>query len=89
MNNTPIFGIGFSAQILFSARMIVQWIQSEKAGKVLSPVVFWQLSLAGSFMLIIYAIFRRDPVIFIGQLFGTVVYLRNIYIHNRHKKQNV
>ena len=46
-----IFYIGFTAQVLFSARMIVQWIKSETAGRVLSPVLFWQLSLAGAMLL--------------------------------------
>jgi lipid-A-disaccharide synthase-like uncharacterized protein len=80
MNNTLIFGIGFSAQILFSARMIVQWIQSERAGKVLSPVLFWQLSLGGSFLLIIYGVLRLDVVIAGGQFVLYCIYIRNLIL---------
>ena len=80
MNNALIFGIGFSAQILFSARIIVQWIQSERAGKVLSPVLFWQLSLAGSFLLIIYGVLRLDVVIAGGQFVLYCIYIRNLIL---------
>lgn len=80
MNNTLVFGIGFSAQILFSARMIVQWIQSERAGKVLSPVLFWQLSLVGSFLLIIYGVLRLDVVIAGGQFVLYCIYIRNLIL---------
>ena len=36
-----IFGIGFLAQGLFSARILVQWIMSERKKKVVSPTIFW------------------------------------------------
>jgi lipid-A-disaccharide synthase-like uncharacterized protein len=78
MNNTLIYSIGFLAQILFSARMIVQWIQSEKAGEVLSPTLFWQFSLAGSLLLIIYGVLRMDVVIAGGQFVLYYIYIRNL-----------
>ena len=80
MNNTIIFGIGFTAQFLFSARLIVQWIKSEAAGKVLSPVIFWYLSLAGSFLLIFYGILREDIVIVGAQLLLYYIYIRNLML---------
>ena len=46
--------IGFLAQGFFSARILVQWILSEKARRVLSPTIFWVLSLMGSYLLCIY-----------------------------------
>ena len=78
MNNTLIYGIGFFAQILFSARTIVQWIQSEKAKEVVSPTLFWQLSLAGSLFLILYGVMRMDVVIAGGQFFLYYIYIRNL-----------
>lgn len=78
MNDYIIFGIGLLAQLLFSARVLVQWISSEKAGKVLSPVLFWQLSLIASFLLIIYGILRNDIVIIGGQVLSYFIYIRNL-----------
>ena len=86
MNNTWIFTIGFIAQGLFSARLIVQWIRSEKAGKVLSPTLFWLLSLIASFMLIIYGVLRNDIVIIGGQLISYFIYIRNLRFKNAWRR---
>ncbi|MDR2910676.1 MAG: lipid-A-disaccharide synthase N-terminal domain-containing protein, partial [Bacteroidales bacterium] len=48
MNNYFIYALGFTAQILFFIRTIIQWFKSEKEGKVISPVVYWQISLIAS-----------------------------------------
>jgi lipid-A-disaccharide synthase-like uncharacterized protein len=78
MNNYWIIAIGFIAQALFAARLIVQWIKSEKAGRVLSPTLFWHLSLVASFLLIIYGVLRKDIVIIGGQVFSYFIYIRNL-----------
>jgi lipid-A-disaccharide synthase-like uncharacterized protein len=78
--NIPIYALGFAGQSLFGARLIVQLIKSERAGKVLSPVVFWQLSLAGSFLFLIYGIFRNDLVIIGGQFISYYIYIRNLQL---------
>ena len=78
--------IGFVGQGLFASRFIVQWIYSEKKGQSSIPLIFWYLSIFGGLGLLTYAIFRKDPVIIIGQLFGIFIYLRNlilIYKSNR------
>jgi lipid-A-disaccharide synthase-like uncharacterized protein len=85
MNQTQswIFAIGFTAQILFGARMIIQWFQSEKAGKSLSPTIFWQLSLLGSIIFLSYGILRKDFVIVLGQCLVYYIYVRNLHLKNR------
>tara|TARA_B100000989_G_C19278202_1_gene359107 strand:+ start:87 stop:371 length:285 start_codon:yes stop_codon:yes gene_type:complete len=76
--------IGFLGQGLFASRFIVQWIYSEKRGESHIPLVFWYLSIFGGIGLLIYAIFRKDPVIIVGQSFGIFIYLRNlILIYNK------
>ena len=40
---------------------------------------FFSLSLGG-LGLLTYAIFRKDPVIILGQLFGILIYLRNLIL---------
>ena len=72
--------IGFLGQGIFASRFIVQWIYSEKKGESLIPITFWYLSIFGGLALLIYAIFRKDPVIITGQTFGIFIYLRNIIL---------
>jgi len=81
--------IGFFGQGLFASRFIVQWIYSEKKGQSSIPVVFWYLSIFGGLGLLTYAIFRKDPVIIVGQAFGIFIYLRNlILIYNNNNEKN-
>ncbi len=86
MNQNVIFAIGFLAQILFSARQLTQWVSSERAGKILSPILFWQLSIFASFLLIVYGILRNDPAIIMGQMITYGVYIRNLYFFGFWKK---
>jgi len=81
MNQYVIFGIGFLSQILFSARLLVQWITSEKAGRIVSPLLFWQISLVASFLMMVYGILRNDFAIILGQFITYAVYIRNLYYH--------
>lgn len=70
--------VGLIAQFFFTARFVVQWLASERAGRSIIPVAFWFLSIAGGAMLLVYAIYRKDPVFIAGQAFGLFVYLRNV-----------
>ncbi len=72
--------IGLLGQGLFSMRFIVQWIASEKAGKSVIPFSFWLFSLGGSIFLLIYAIYRKDPVFILGQAPNLLIYSRNIWL---------
>ena len=82
LSNVEIFFllIGFLGQGLFASRFIVQWIYSEKKGESAIPIIFWYLSIVGGIGLLTYAIFRKDPVIICGQLFGIFIYLRNLIL---------
>ena len=71
--------LGFVAQAFFTMRFVVQWIASERARKSVIPVAFWFFSIGGGVLLLIYALYRRDPVFIAGQAFGLVVYIRNLY----------
>lgn len=86
MSQYLVFAVGFLAQLLFSARQLTQWISSERAGKILSPLLFWQLSIVASFLLMIYGILRHDLAIILGQLATYGIYLRNLHYHGFWKK---
>ena len=88
LSNIEIFFlcIGFLGQGVFASRFIVQWIYSEKKGESYIPIIFWYLSIIGGIGLLTYAIFRKDPVIILGQTFGIFIYLRNLILI--YKKKN-
>lgn len=78
--------IGFLGQGMFFMRFLVQWIASEKEGKSIIPHSFWYFSIAGSLILLAYAIWRQDPVIILGQSTGFIIYFRNLYLISRTRK---
>jgi lipid-A-disaccharide synthase-like uncharacterized protein len=78
--------LGLVAQAMFTMRFVVQWIASERAGHSVVPTTFWIFSIGGGFMLLGYAIYRKDPVFIIGQAFGVFVYLRNLQFIRRDSK---
>jgi lipid-A-disaccharide synthase-like uncharacterized protein len=79
--------VGFTGQLLFTMRFLVQWIASERHGKSVIPLAFWYLSMAGGVILLGYAIVRRDPVFIAGQAVGVFVYLRNLQLILRARSQ--
>lgn len=81
-----IYVIGFLAQICFSGRLLFQWIMSEKAKQVVSPSIFWLLSLLGSYLLFFYGWLRSDFAIILGQLISYYIYIWNLDIKNEWKK---
>ena len=74
---------GLMAQAMFSMRFVVQWIASERAGKMVMPIAFWFFSIGGGVLLFAYALYVRDPVFILGQGFGVFVYARNLYFELR------
>ncbi len=81
MSNVTVWLIiGWLGQLLFTARLLVQWVVSERKHDSVVPAQFWWLSLLGGTALLSYAISRRDPVIIAGQSMGLVVYARNLML---------
>lgn len=89
MNNYFIIALGFVAQLLFFARTIVQWFKSEQAGKVISPVIFWQISLLASVIMLTYGILRNDFSIVLGQFLVYAVYIRNLQLKDAWRRLNI
>ncbi|MBL4599740.1 MAG: lipid-A-disaccharide synthase N-terminal domain-containing protein [Rhizobiaceae bacterium] len=86
-SNTEILwlAVGFGAQMMFSMRFLIQWIASEKARASIVPETFWYFSFVGGAMLLVYAIYRVDPVFIMGQATGLLIYSRNIYFIQKNK----
>ena len=81
-----IYVIGFLAQVVFSARILLQWILSERAKKVISPAIFWQLSIVGSYLLFVYGWLRDDFAIILGQIISYYIYIWNLDKKHQWKK---
>lgn len=72
--------LGLFGQVLFTGRMIVQWLASEKSRQSVVPPMFWWMSLLGSLMLLSYFLWRRDVVGILGQGIGLTIYVRNLHL---------
>ena len=77
---TWLLWLGIIAQLLFTFRFIYQWIYSERKKVSHLPLGFWRLSALGAALIIVYAIYRKDPVLLIGHGSGLIIYVRNIFI---------
>lgn len=80
-----VFGLG--GQLMFTARFLVQWIASERAGRSVIPLAFWYFSISGGAILLAYAIYRADPVFILGQSLGVFIYSRNLWLIHAEKKR--
>ena len=76
--------IGWIGNAIFFSRFFVQWYATEKLKRVVVPTAFWWLSLAGSLLLLSYAVYRRDSVFILAYAFPWIPYIRNLIIHYRH-----
>ena len=79
--------LGFTGQLMFSMRFLVQWITSERAKRSVIPIAFWYFSIAGGLLLFVYALWREDPVFIVGQGAGIAIYSRNLYFVHRERRQ--
>jgi lipid-A-disaccharide synthase-like uncharacterized protein len=81
------FAFGLGAQLVFTARFLVQWIESEREGRSVVPVAFWILSLVGGLMTLVYGLARRDAVIIVGQVLANFIYVRNLMLIGKAQRK--
>jgi len=77
--------LGFIGNALFSMRFLVQWVASERQGESVIPVSFWYWSIAGSLLMCLYFMFRRDPVGIVAYLPNSMIYIRNLMLIRKRK----
>lgn len=78
--------LGFLGQVLFTGRMLVQWLVSEKSRRSVVPPAFWWMSLIGASMLLVYFLWRKEPIGVLGQATGWFIYVRNLWLIYRHPR---
>lgn len=77
--------IGFGGQAVFSIRMLIQWLQSEKEGHSVVSITFWYCSLFGGLILFLYALHLEAWPLVLGQGFPLLIYARNIWMIRRDR----
>ena len=78
--------VGWTGQIVFFSRFVVQWYATEKKKQVVVPDAFWWLSIIGSLLLLLFAVFYdKHYVVIFSYAFSWIPYVRNLIIHRRHK----
>src|SRR3954469_8627377 len=82
--------VGWLGNATFFSRFFVQWYATEKLKRVVVPTAFWWLSLAGSLLLLSYALFyQHDSVFIFAYAFTWIPYIRNLIIHYRHADAHI
>lgn len=84
-----VFVVGFISQALFFSRTLFQWVQSERARKVVSPTIYWVLSIVASYLFFIYGWLRNDFSILLGQLISYYIYIWNLNENGVWEKINL
>lgn len=78
MSAIATYIVGFLAQGFFSARILIQWILSERSKRLESPTAYWVCSIIGSWLLFVYGYLRNDFSIILGQFISYYIYLWNL-----------
>ena len=84
-NGWLVFGL--VGQVIFTARFLLQWLYSEYKRRSAIPMAFWYTSVCGGLILFCYACHKQDPVFITGQAGGLLIYLRNLQLRLRDKKE--
>ena len=86
--NSPfwVYALGFIGMALYGVRLLVQWYQSEKAKRVVSPGIYWVMSSIGAVVLYVYGWLRKDFSILFGESVSYYIYMWNIGIMGLYKK---
>ena len=77
--------LGLVGNAAFSCRFLIQWIASERKGESVIPEAFWYWSIAGSLLLAVYFVLRRDPVGILAYLPNSLIYFRNLHLIYKRK----
>ena len=85
---TPWTIFGLTANLLFASRFFIQWYVSERLKRSVIPVQFWYLSIAGSIMMLVYAIYIGKIPLILGFLFPTIIYIRNLMLIHKHERKS-
>lgn len=70
--------VGWIGNACFFSRFLIQWIASERAGRSVSPALFWRISVLGTACLAAYTFTRAEYVLLVGALVNGAIAVRNL-----------
>lgn len=82
-----LYPLGFIAQLAFGLRFLVQWVASEKAQKMVTPKLFWHLSIAGNLLLFIHSLIQLHFPMSLAQGQNLVLSWRNLNLLGPESKK--
>ena len=90
LNNSEMLWMifGLLGQLIFFSRWVIQWIISERNSKSVIPTPFWWFSLCGGLITFFYAYHIRSFPFMLAQFTGIIIYIRNIYLIIKAKKNH-
>jgi lipid-A-disaccharide synthase-like uncharacterized protein len=78
-----LFTLGLVGNVVFRARFILAWVQTESRRQTVLTRPFWILGLVGSLILIVYSLLRSDPVFLLSYIFNAIPCIRNLTLIRR------
>ena len=81
--------LGWLGQALFGARVVYQWIASERAGRTVIPRGYWKISLVASLLVMAYSVWRVNMIFALGIMPGAVIAVRNMRIARPTKRMTL
>lgn len=85
---TFLYPLGFIASLIFGARFLLQWIQSEEAGRSCVNRSFWHLSLAGNCLLALHSFIQIQYPICLAQVCNGLIAWRNLNLMTPRSNQS-
>ena len=87
---TPWKIVGMIGALMFGCRWIVQAYYSQKAGRSITPRLFWIMSIVGSITTLTYFILspKQDMVGVMQNLFPLIIAAYNLYLDTRWKSES-
>ena len=87
---TPWKMVGYAGTLMFTSRWFVQLYYTRKHKRVVMPLAFWWLSVAGSALLLAYFVVgKNDSVGILSNFFPVFVSVYNLIVHLRHQKNSI
>lgn len=82
-----LYPLGFLASFAFTARFLLQWIDSEQQKKSIVTPLFWKISLTGNILLLLHAFIQIQFHIGLIQICNAVISWRNLNLMQSSSKQ--
>lgn len=73
-----LYSLGFLSSLVFGARFLVQWLDSERKKQSVVTPFFWRLSLLGNCLLLSHVFIQMQLHVFLIQLFNALISWRNL-----------